>query len=107
VDGAFDQLLCSQVIEHVEAGDQPFREMARVLKAGGRLVLGTPDYGRRAWVIIERLYKLAAPGAYADQHITHYDRDTLTHKLESLGFQPQEAHYVLGAELIASFAKLG
>ncbi len=105
-DRAFDQLICSQVIEHVEAGDQPFSEMARVLKDGGQLVLGTPDYGRMTWVIIERLYKSFAPGAYGDKHITHYSRDSLLARLKRFGLHPQKVSYILGAEMIASFVKV-
>lgn len=106
-DGAFEQIVCSQVIEHLTAGEQPFLEMARVLKDGGRLVLGTPDYGRRTWVILERLYGIFAPGAYADEHITHYDHNGLVRMLEKLGCQHQEVRYICGAEMIAWFAKAG
>jgi len=106
-DNTFEQVVCSQVIEHLVAGEQPFLEIARVLRDGGSLVLGTPDYGRLNWVMMERLYKFFAPGAYADQHITHYTRDSLIRMLESLGFQHQQVRYICGAEMITSFTKVG
>jgi SAM-dependent methyltransferase len=55
-DGSFDGVLCNQVLEHVFAPDDFLREIARVLKDGGRLLLTVPfvwdeheqprDYGR-------------------------------------------------------------
>ena len=104
---SFQQVVCSQVIEHLPAGDTPFVEMARQLPAGGRLVLGTPDYGRLSWVVIERFYKLFAPNAYADEHITHYSRPSLVQLMGKLGFRHLETHYVLGSEMILLFEKTG
>ncbi|MGQ9492164.1 MAG: glycosyltransferase [Anaerolineae bacterium] len=104
-DEAFDQVLCSEVIEHLEASEQPFIEMNRVLKKGGRLVIGTPDYGGWIWPVLERLYKFFAPRAYADEHITHYTRNGLIRLLQKHGFQCCQVRYIYGAELIALFVK--
>ena len=104
---SFQQVLCSQVIEHLPAGDKPFTEMARLLPPGGRLVLGTPDYGRISWVVIERFYKLFAPNAYADEHITHYTRPGLIQLMGQLGFRHLGTHYVLASEMILLFEKTG
>ena len=106
-DGTFDQVLCSQVIEHLELSDQMFVEMGRVLKTNGRLTIGTPDYGRPAWPTLERLYRAFAPGGYADEHITHYTLESLTRMLEQLGFERQHVASIWGAELIVSFARTG
>ncbi len=106
-DRTFEQIVCSEVIEHLEADEQPFLEMTRVLKGGGRLIIGTPDYGRWSWVMIERLYKLFAPDAYGDEHITHYTRGDLIRILEGLGFRLDRTAYVCGAELILSLTKAG
>lgn len=46
-------------------------ELRRVLAAGGRLVLGTPDYANWEWVATEKLYGCPPPAAYADEHIAH------------------------------------
>ncbi len=104
-DGTFGQVLCSQVIEHLELSNRMFVEMRRVLKADGRLIIGTPDYGRRAWPTIERLYKAFAPGGYADEHITHYTLASLTRMLAELGFERQQVARIWGSELIVSFAR--
>jgi SAM-dependent methyltransferase len=55
-DGSFDAVICNEVLEHVFEPDAFVREMGRVLKKGGRLLLTVPfvwdeheqprDYGR-------------------------------------------------------------
>jgi dolichol-phosphate mannosyltransferase len=105
VSGCFGQVLCSQVIEHLPPGSQPFVEMSRVLEVGGTLVLGTPDYGTFSWRVLERLYRVFAPGGYADEHITHYTLADLSAILEGLGYGRQRVAYIGGGEVIASFEK--
>lgn len=43
-DGAFDTVVSCETIEHVPRPDVAVRELARVLKPGGRLLLTTPNY---------------------------------------------------------------
>lgn len=104
-DASFPCVLSSQVIEHLPRECPILGEMCRVLAPGGRLVLGTPDYDRWEWVWIERAYARAAPGAYADEHITHYTRRELVQLLEARGLRLEAVRYVLRAELILAFRK--
>jgi len=80
--------------------------MARVVKKGGRLIIGTPDYGGLAWRIIEPIYCFFQPGGYADEHITQYTREGLIRLIESHGFAFQYVRYICGAEMILLFTKL-
>jgi dolichol-phosphate mannosyltransferase len=105
-DAAFDCVICSEVIEHIPAGDESFLEMQRVLNDGGRLILGTPDYGRWSWRIIEGLYHRLIPGGYADEHITPYKKDDLVRYMEEFGFVLLETRYVLASEMILLFRKV-
>lgn len=41
-DATFDAVLCSQVLEHVFTPEEFLREVRRVLRPGGRLLLATP-----------------------------------------------------------------
>lgn len=41
-DGAFDAILCTEVLEHVREPIKVVQEMARILKPGGRLMLTAP-----------------------------------------------------------------
>jgi len=107
-DATFPCVLCSQVIEHVPmTGVMPsiLDELCRVLKPGGRLVLGTPDYDRREWVYMEKAYGFFAPGGYADEHISHYTRKGLLEEFARRGFTHEATRYILRGELILAFLK--
>ena len=104
-DNTFDRIVCSQVIEHLVAGEGPFLEMSRILKEGGTLVIGTPDYGKRLWRLIERVYKLVVSNGYADEHITRYTWKNLTRLLKSKGFLLQSTMYVMASEMVLRFIK--
>jgi SAM-dependent methyltransferase len=104
-DGSFPCVLCSQVIEHVPMTPSMVDELCRVLAPGGRLVLGTPDYDRWEWVWIEKAYGMAAPGGYADEHISHYTRKGLLDDFARRGYAHEATRYILRGELILAFRK--
>jgi SAM-dependent methyltransferase len=104
-DESFPCVLCSQVIEHVPMVPSMIDELCRVLKPGGRLVLGTPDYDRWEWVWIEKAYGLAAPGGYADEHISHYTREGLLADFARRGYTHEATRYIMRGELILAFRK--
>ena len=105
-DGAFPCVLCSEVIEHVPKESPVLSELDRVLAPGGRLVVGTPDYARREWVTLEKIYGKVAPGGYADEHIAHYTRDELVSLFGRRGYALEATRYILRGELILAFRKL-
>jgi SAM-dependent methyltransferase len=104
-DATFSCVLCSQVIEHVPREPSFIDELCRVLKPGGRLVLGTPDYDRLEWVCMEKLYGFFAPGGYADEHISHYTRRGLLAEFARRGYKHEATRYILRGELILAFRK--
>lgn len=105
-DASFDCVVCSEVVEHIPAKEKPFDELTRVLKIGGRLILGTPDYDRWRWRALEWLYGRLSPGGYADEHITHYGRANLSRYLQGKGFAIEAIDYVGGSEMIFTLTKL-
>jgi SAM-dependent methyltransferase len=104
-DASFDCVVCSQVIEHLPADPAIFDELTRVLRPGGLLVLGTPDYDTIGWRTIEPLYGWFAPGGYKDEHITHYTLASLTELAARYGFEIVERAYVLRSELVLAMRK--
>lgn len=104
-DASFDCLISSQVIEHIPFAESLFSEMRRVLRPGGTLIIGTPDYATLGWRIIEPLYGLLMPGGYRDEHITHYTRAGLQQLLASHGFVHQETAYIARSELIMRYLR--
>ncbi len=97
---SFDTVICSQVIEHIPIDPRIFAELGRVTREDGILILGTPDYGRLSWVVIEWFYGRLMPGAYAEEHISHYTREGLYATLREAGFEPERHAYVAGSELV-------
>jgi ubiquinone/menaquinone biosynthesis C-methylase UbiE len=90
-EASFDCVVCSQVIEHVVDDSALFAELTRVLRPGGLLILGTPDYATVGWRVIEPLYGVFAPGGYKEEHITHYTKASLERIAAQLGFDVVEA----------------
>jgi len=103
--GHFDEVICSQVIEHVSAEPVVLDELVRVLRPGGALILGTPDYGHWQWRWIERIYARVNPVGYADEHITHYTYASLAEELERRGLSIEAHRYIQKAELILKARK--
>lgn len=99
-DDAFDAVICSEVIEHIPESSPVLQELTRVLRPGGTLILGTPDYGRWLWWALEWIYGKILPGAYAHEHITHYTRASLTERLIADGYAIRNLRYVGFCEMI-------
>ena len=99
-DGAFDEVIFSQVIEHIPPKPQIMGEIRRVMKPGGRLIIGTPDYDRITWVILEHFYNAIKPEAYAHEHIAHYTLGSMRNLLAANGFEHLRSRYVGGGELV-------
>lgn len=105
-DGQFECVICSQVIEHIpEENGRLIDELGRILKPKGFLILGTPDYGRWEWRVLEWFYGRLAPGAYADEHVTHYNLQTLLKALTDRQYRIVEYDYVGRGELIVKAQK--
>lgn len=80
--------------------------MKRILRPGGILILGTPDYSKLSWRVIDFLYGLLLPGGYKDKHITKYTNSSLRNMLLDHGFSILSQRYVCGAELIIKARKI-
>jgi dolichol-phosphate mannosyltransferase len=104
-DGSFAAVINSEVIEHVPDAPEVLTEMWRVLRPGGILILGTPDYGRWLWWVLEWVYGKVLPGAYAHEHITHFTREELARRLRAAGFEILACQYVGFCEMIFNARK--
>jgi ubiquinone/menaquinone biosynthesis C-methylase UbiE len=102
VDRAFDTVICSEVIEHIPRRQVHLDELVRVITPGGRLILGTPDYSRTRWLVLEWLYGKVFPNGYVKEHINRYTRASLQRELEDLGLRVEGVRYVGGSEMIFS-----
>jgi ubiquinone/menaquinone biosynthesis C-methylase UbiE len=86
-DGAFDAVICSEVLEHIQDNRKAVRELIRVLKPGGELVISVPRYlpERICWALSEAYHN--EPGG----HIRIYKRKELQALLEAAGVTCQSA----------------
>jgi dolichol-phosphate mannosyltransferase len=103
--GAFDSVVASQVIELVPPEEDLLAEMARVLRPGGRLILATPDYGRRRWRVLGALYSRIVPGAVWTPPLARYSRRRLVEEIQARGLTLEAVRDILGAEMILAFRK--
>ncbi len=78
----FDTVLCLNVLEHIEKDDNAISTFASVLAPGGRLHLQVPAMNRLYGEIDRTI-----------GHFRRYDRDELTARLRSHGFEIDEASY--------------
>ena len=102
---SFDCVVCSQVIEHLPGDPALFDELTRVLRPGGLLILGTPDYATIGWRIIEPVYGTVAPGGYCDEHITRYTRTSLIALAARYDYEIVQTAYVFRSELILALRR--
>jgi dolichol-phosphate mannosyltransferase len=97
---SFETVINSEVIEHVPDSPDVWSEMWRVLRPGGILVVGTPDYDRWLWWVLEWIYGKILPGAYAHEHCTHFTNEELTARLLAAGYDILNCQYVGSCEMI-------
>jgi len=105
-DEIFEQVMCSEVIEHIPESDKIFKEFCRVLKPSGKLILTTPNYGLFIWPLLEWIYGKIIPNAYADKHISRYNLEKLKNVLENNGLKIINYKSFLKAIIIVASQKV-
>jgi SAM-dependent methyltransferase len=103
-DGTFDCVVCSQALEQVPEDAGMLDELGRVLRPGGRLVLGTIDQARWEWRVIEPLYRKIVSGASRGPR-ARYTAAGLIAGLGARGYAHEATRRILGAEVILAFRK--
>lgn len=91
-DASVDFVFSSEVIEHVYDTENAVREIARVLKPGGKLLITTPYHGllkNLALVLFSFDFHFSPTGA----HIRFFTKRSLTNLLNQHGLQPREYGY--------------
>ncbi|MGH9197132.1 MAG: class I SAM-dependent methyltransferase, partial [Acidimicrobiia bacterium] len=106
LDGTFDTIICSQVIEHVPRQLVRFEEINRLLRPHGTFIVGTPDYATLTWRWLERAYAIVHPRGYVNEHINQYTAESLARDLAEHGFAIRGTAYVGGGELIYKTEKI-
>lgn len=75
-DDSFENVVCSEVIEHVVDPPQVIRELNRVTAPGGTVIISTPNYAGYTYVIIrlvEKLKRVPLLGGLRNYLLKHTD----------------------------------
>jgi|GEM_PF-116153 len=89
VDGAFDRVICTETLEHVDDDAVLARELVRVLKPGGILAVSVPDeYSEKVFWKLSRNYRTHAGG-----HVRIYRRGEIVGLLRDAGLRPYAVRY--------------
>lgn len=87
--GTFDRVIASEVLEHITDDPRAFREIARVLRAGGALAVSVPRYWpeRVCWML-SRAYHSNDGG-----HVRIYTFGELSSKAAQQGLELVTSHH--------------
>jgi|SRR5947209_597456 len=106
-DQAFDAVISLEVIEHIVTAELLLKEMARVLKPGGVIVLSTPNFG----FIKDRLAYLRGGDAKEEgYHFRFYTRSKLAAMVQAAGLEIQAVNSIgsaVGVNLLLRLLTLG
>ena len=91
-DGAFDRVICSEVLEHIPDDLAAMKELARVLRPGGTMAITIPRFGPELinWALSDEYHMV--PGG----HVRIYRRHVAQSRLESTGLKVTGHHYAHG-----------
>ena len=109
-DNYFDNVICSEVIEHMDTKEQSevlLKELRRVLKVDGNLIIATPDYKTITWRLVEFMYSILMPESYADDHKVKFTEYDLIWLCDKNGLVWQDTKRVAGCDLVCKFVKNG
>ena len=87
-DRSFDIITNLQLMEHLSIDDNEklLKEIRRVLKPEGKLIITTPNYFS-PWVFLEKVVNLLGEVKYNEQHITFFNKKNMNVFLKKLKFK--------------------
>jgi SAM-dependent methyltransferase len=88
-DNFFDMVICSEVLEHIADQDKAVKEITRVLRPGGDLVVSVPRYlpERICWALSESYHQVP------NGHVRIYKKKELIALLEGSGSRLWASHF--------------
>jgi len=91
-DGAFDRVIASEVMEHIDDDDTAMAELTRVLRPGGTIAVTVPSLfpEKVCWSLSEDYHAPKAVGG----HVRIYRRQQMVAMLRAAGMVPTGHHRV-------------
>ncbi len=104
-NGHFDKVICIELLEHLDA-EPVMKEISRVVKSSGLVVIATPDFGTWRWKMIEILYGLIMRSGYHGDHVNpmtweSLKKMSLRNNLDLIAWK-----HVGGADMVCLFKRL-
>jgi ubiquinone/menaquinone biosynthesis C-methylase UbiE len=97
---SFDDVICSEVIEHLERPHQALSEFFRILKPNGRLIVTTPKACLR-WLVVEYVWNWVRRKRLEEDHRA-FSSFRLKRMLQQSGFKLLKVKpFILGCLLLA------
>jgi ubiquinone/menaquinone biosynthesis C-methylase UbiE len=88
-DAAFDRVICTETLEHVDDDSVLARELSRVLKPGGILAVSVPDeFSEKIFWKLSTNYRTHVGG-----HVRIYRRGDIVRLLRDAGLEPYAVRY--------------
>jgi SAM-dependent methyltransferase len=93
-DGAFDRIVCSEVMEHIHDDRGAARELARVLRPGGTMAVTVPSFfpEKINWALDSDYHAPASVGG----HVRIYRKPAIEDRLRTAGLTVTGAHRAHG-----------
>lgn len=88
-DDSFDVIFFNHVLEHIPDDAAALREVRRILKPGGLLILGVPNEGAAFWQIA---YRLQPRVRATSDHLHHYTAQSIADRCEAAGLALEKVH---------------
>ena len=99
--GYFDKVVCSSSLEHFKDGLKALKEMNRVLKPNGEVVLTADSF---AYPISDELKERHRAIAHV---VSYYTPEKLKERFEISGFEMSRCKYLLNSQITSFFFKIG
>lgn len=90
-DNTLDFVLFNHVLEHIPDDVSALREVRRILKPNGLLILGVPNEGAAFWQLA---YRLQPDSKTYSDHVHFYTAKSLAPKCKEAGFHVNEVHHI-------------
>jgi ubiquinone/menaquinone biosynthesis C-methylase UbiE len=100
-DGYFDKVVCSSSLEHFKDDIKTLKEMHRVLKPNGKVVLTTDSF---TYPISDELKEKHREIAYV---VNYYTGEKLKEQFEKSWFKLNRSKYLLNSRITSFFVKIG
>lgn len=79
-DSSISVVIMIDVIEHVRDPSKLLKEINRIVKKGGKIIIFTPSYDSIRWLLAEKIHHLFI--RKASDHISPFTKESLTFLLE-------------------------